>query len=146
MNTPSKWRIAQSTKEEYLTVWKVQRRVNGQKQIAFFKFPQQGSYKYIGPLLANKLVWNQSGHRLPVAKTVVARIRGKSGNLSFSKHKSRTWNRVMKGHSNPFRRIANPKLLYRTFAFDVWIHNVDQGFSRLFLPLTQFLPSNKFLP
>lgn len=124
------WEITNIRKRQYLTIWRVNRYVQRRRQIGYFKFPNQGSYKYIGPLFANELICYQLANKLqlPVAKTIVTTVRGRMGIISLEKqvpHLHR-WLSVMK-HKNALRQLIRPKELYKTFVFDSWICNIDRS-------------------
>lgn len=131
MSMPSRWKIIHSSESQHLTIWKVKRKKNGAREAGFFKIPHRNSYKYIGPLAANEMVCNQLAQMvgLPVAKTRATTIGGNTGVLSLAKRRKnlQTWARVMRGTVNPFKVMVRPRLLYKTFVFDVWMNNIDRS-------------------
>jgi hypothetical protein len=131
MGVSTPWKIIKSDKSEYLTIWQVERKLNGRRQIGFFKFTKRKNYKYIGPLLANELICNRLAKiiGLPVAETVVTTITGHTGIISLAKRSNKlgNWNQVMKQRTNAFQTIINPNRLSKTFVFDIWVCNIDRS-------------------
>lgn len=131
METSKKWHITASSEEEYLTVWKVARNIHGRREIGYFKIPHTNSHKYIGPLLANELVCNRLAQilSLPVARTYVTNINGRTGVLSLAKSNRKliSWNHLIEMRKDPSQVIVDQERLYKTFVFDAWICNVDRS-------------------
>lgn len=127
------WEIIEEKKDRYVSVYQVGRIVNGEKEVAFFKFTTPTKQKkYIGPLAANEWIANRLGTllQIPVAKTEFAVIDGHLGVVSYQ-HPSpyiKSWNKFNKEMSTEIEQmIVNWKRLFKTFVFDAWICNIDRN-------------------
>lgn len=134
----TQWRVIKSRRSEFLTVQEIERMVMGKREKGFFKFTNRKNQKHIGPLLADELISNRLAKNigLPVAKTELMTINRRTGIVSIAKRRKQLWrwNQVAKhGDENVVNSIVNPKRLYKTFVFDIWICNIDRSGKNIIL-------------
>jgi hypothetical protein len=122
------WRVVQKKfrPKKICSIWMITRINNKKKQMAYFKIPKTGEV-----YLANELISYRLAKllHLNVAKTQLAKIQGKQGVISFVQpgRGHHTWKQLNKKLNNQIiKYIVNPKLLLKTFVFDIWICNLDR--------------------